>query len=385
ILGAALDVPSSTDDEGEAQARDHVHGFHAYPARMHPVTARRFVEALTTPGATVLDPFCGSGTVVVEAALLGRRALGSDLNPLAVRLARLKVTPASPAYRRALLESATQAAEIATERRKTRAGASRRYPRADATTFDPHVLLELDGIRVGIEAEESPRLRGDLLLVLSSILVKLSRRAADTALRERPTRIAAGYPTKVFIRRTEELARQLAEIEPRLSAAPPAHIEEDDARTLRAFDSGSVDLVLTSPPYAGVYDYLEHHAMRLRWLGLDERRFAEGEIGARRHIAGDRAPDAARLFREQTRDMLAAMARVLRSSGKAVLLVADGLVARRALRIDELLRALAPDVGLEVVAIASQARPHFHAPTAAAFADAPRREHAVMLVKRGRA
>jgi len=381
IMGLALDVPRSVDDDGESQARDHVHGFHAYPARMHPVTAKRLVESLTPIGATVLDPFCGSGTVVVEAALLGRRALGSDLNPLAVRLARLKITPAVEAYRQDFLDAVTRVTELATERRKTRAGASHRYPRADTTTFDAHVLLELDSLTVGIDQEPEPRIRGDLLLVLSSILVKMSRRAADTAQREAPTRIAAGYPTRLFQRRAEDLMQRAAEIEPRLRVAPPAGIEEDDARTLARFTSASVDLVLTSPPYAGVYDYLEHHALRLRWLGLDERRFADGELGARRRISSERAPAAAERFRKETRDMLAAMARVLRSSGKAVLLVADGLVARRALRIDELLRTLAPELGLEVVAIASQARQHFHAPTQAAFAEAPRREHAVMLVK----
>src|SRR5262249_17266475 len=89
-LALALDV-----DAEPSASRDHVHGFHSYPARMHPATAARLVAAFAPPGATVLDPFCGSGTVLVEAMLAGRRAVGTDLNPLAVALATLKTTPRS--------------------------------------------------------------------------------------------------------------------------------------------------------------------------------------------------------------------------------------------------------------------------------------------------
>ena len=60
-----------------AGSRDHTHGFHTYPARMHPHIARRLLEAIP-PGATLLDPFCGSGTVLVEGILRGARTVGVD-------------------------------------------------------------------------------------------------------------------------------------------------------------------------------------------------------------------------------------------------------------------------------------------------------------------
>ena len=90
-LAHAIDVAPET--ESEAPDRAHVHGFHAYPARAHPVTARRLVEQYCPEGGTVLDPFCGSGTILIEAMLAGRAAIGTDLNPLAVMLARAKTFP----------------------------------------------------------------------------------------------------------------------------------------------------------------------------------------------------------------------------------------------------------------------------------------------------
>jgi DNA modification methylase len=406
VLGArlaeALSVASSVDDRvgdpvtarsvGELEARAHVHGFHTYPARMHPLTARRLVLALTDPGGVVLDPFCGSGTVLVEARLQGRIALGSDLNPLAVELATRKSRPAEDDHRRKLLAAAEQVALVATERRKARTGASRRYPPSDVALFDPHVLLELDGLRVGLERIEDVPVHRDLQLVLSSILVKLSRKSADTADATRapsqakpggsgpaPTRIAAGFPTRHFLARTNEFVGQLEAIAADLAKGPEARIVLDDARNLDWIRPGSVDAVVTSPPYAGVYDYLEHHRLRLRWLGLDERRFSRDELGSKRQLAHIDPRDAHALFDEQMTDMLAAMRRVLRPGGRAALLVADSAFGSTPLRIDEVLARVGRQSGWIPLAVASQARPHFHGPTARAFTREPRREHAVLL------
>jgi len=71
------------------------HGFYRYPARFSPQFARKAIEVFTSPGDVVLDPFMGGGTTVVEALALGRHCIGSDLNPLASFLARVKTTPLS--------------------------------------------------------------------------------------------------------------------------------------------------------------------------------------------------------------------------------------------------------------------------------------------------
>src|SRR4051812_39037546 len=63
------------------------HAFHSYAGRMHPTMAEGAIERWTTPGQVVLDPFCGSGTVLVEAMAHGRVAHGIDASPLAVMIA----------------------------------------------------------------------------------------------------------------------------------------------------------------------------------------------------------------------------------------------------------------------------------------------------------
>jgi hypothetical protein len=382
VLGAALDVQSAADDEDAARA--HVHGFHAYPARMHPATARRLVEGLAPGGGTVLDPFCGSGTVLVEARLAGRQAIGVDANPLAVRLSGLKVRGVTEPERQALLTATERVVWMADERRKARAGPSKRYPPEDVALFEPHVLLELDGLRVGLDALDDGAVRADLELVLSSLLVKLSRRAADTSSYDAPRRIGAGYPAKLFLRKTEELCRRLAEVAEALTAAPPARVLDGDARRLDGLRAASVDLVITSPPYPGVYDYLAHHAARLRWLRLRADRFDAQEVGARRRLEPLGPEAGRRAWQEEIGAVLAAMHTVLSPSGRAALLIADSVVAGAAVPALEAVRVAATSAGLSIVASASQARPHFHGPTARAFAHQPRREHAILLGQRTR-
>lgn len=389
LLARALDVTPSMDEAADDRA--HVHGFHAYPARAHPVTARRLIEDLVPEGGTVLDPFCGSGTIVVEAMLAGCMAIGSDLNPIAVMLARAKTYPRTPEKTKALVEAARGVAEHADARRRAKAGASRRLPQEDVSLFPPHVLLELDGLRAGI-AEAPPETRPDLSLVLSSILVKLSPRRGDTSEEETDKRIAAGYPSRLFVRKAEELARRFDDFAMLLrnaaeEGAPPPRVRvwEDDANVLKRVADASVDAVITSPPYVATYDYLQHHELRMRWLDLDPRKLARGEIGARRRYERLSPRDAVASWERELDKLFRSLARVMKKDAALVLLIADSAAGRGAghaepIRADEIVARVA-EHGHELVPIAraSQARPHFHGPTQRAFAGRPRFEHALML------
>jgi len=374
-LEAALTVDSNEDS-----TQPHVHGFHSYPARLHPLTARRLIEGLSRPGDRVLDPFCGSGTVLVEARLLGRAALGVDVNPLAIELSELKANGPGARWVPELVPMAHRVVEHADDRRLRKAGATMRYSEADVELFSPHVLLELDSLKDGIGHVENEAVARALFLVLSAVLTKVSVRAGDTGRAEGPKRISSGYPARFFYKKAEDLARRLAEAAEYLPpGAPLARLVPGDARDLQAVSDGKVDLAVTSPPYPGVYDYVVHHRDRLRWLGLPEDRFAQHEIGARRHARGMPFAQALGRFQTEFGAALAELGRTLAPRGALVLIIADSVLANRAVFADELVAGLASKAGLGVVASASQVRPHVHAPTQAAFTARPRREHALLL------
>src|SRR5947209_10183164 len=66
------------------------HGLHAYAAKCPPQLVKYGFRYYSNPGETVLDPMAGSGTTLVEARLMGRRAVGYDIDPLARLIAQVK-------------------------------------------------------------------------------------------------------------------------------------------------------------------------------------------------------------------------------------------------------------------------------------------------------
>ncbi|NLE85413.1 MAG: site-specific DNA-methyltransferase [Myxococcales bacterium] len=365
----------------EEQVMADVHGFHSYPARLHPLTAARLIEGLSEKGQRVLDPFCGSGTVLVEARAAGRRAVGSDLNPLAVELAWLKTLGLTRAFADRLLATAEHIAEQAEERRVAKAAPLRLYGPEDRERYPVHILLELDSLSHGIEQLRPGDTQRALRLVLSSMLTKVAHSEGDTTRRKAPRRLPSGFAIALFTQKTEELAARLGDYKRRLPArVPVAQIAVADARRLRHVPSRTIDLVVTSPPYPGVYDYLDHHLHRLQWLALNEGSLRRDEIGARREYRRLGRLAAARRWQDEIGATLRELRRVLAPEGRVVIVVADSVVDRQALRADAELQRAAERSGFEVAAVASQPRPLFLQGAERAFADAPRQEHVALLV-----
>ncbi len=85
--------------------------------------------------------------------------------------------------------------------------------------------------------------------------------------------------------------------------------------------------MLSSPPYAGTYDYAAQHETRFIWLGLSARTFRRVQLGARASAIGDARR---RRWRADAARFVAEIARVLRPGGHAMLVVGDGVVGGRA-------------------------------------------------------
>jgi SAM-dependent methyltransferase len=142
--------------------------------------------------------------------------------------------------------------------------------------------------------------------------------------------------------------------------------------------TASAALVLSSPPYAGTYDYASIHETRFLWLGLSEKKFRRVQLGARDRNLG--AVSSGVWHAEQARFM-AEVARVLRPGGRALLVVGDGVVDGQAENAPDGVAAAGAPAGLEPVARASQARPLHDRRLAEIFAAHPRREHLLLLQK----
>lgn len=368
----AFDAQERAEDLGV------LHRFHSYPARMHPALVRRLLEALH-PGraASVLDPFCGSGTVAMEAMRAGWRSVGSDLNPLALSLCRVKSQVLRPKVWPALLHVAEEVTESSLERVQDRVPVVAKISREEIRWYSPHVLKELAGLLEEIRQVPDPAIRGCLEMVFSAIVVKFSNQRADTRQETQVKRIRKGLVSEFFFRKSQELVADWEAFAQEL----PGGVKEPsfvatDARRVHQTLGGSffADLVLSSPPYAGTYDYASHHARRIAWLGLKDKALHRQEIGARRDF--ERAgPGASARWDRQLHGVLCSLAQVQRPDALLVFLMGDGEINGRPVDARKQLEAMGPDCGYRYLASVRQPRPDPRRPSAS------RGEHLIVLTR----
>ena len=210
--------------------------------------------------------------------------------------------------------------------------------------------------------------------MLSSLLVKLSTQRGDTSEELADKRLRKGLASEMFQRKGSELAeRWEALYEAAGPRAPQPTILEGDARELPRLlgkDGPRFDLVLSSPPYGGTYDYVTHHARRYAWLGLDPSALEKGEIGARRHYVAGAA--GMRRFDDELRVVLNAIAAVCAPDANVLLLVGDAELSGARVDAAEQVGKLGARAGLSLVASVSQPRHDFRG-------GPERREHLVLL------
>jgi len=93
-----VDDSWSFKELGRVQTSYLTHNYHRYPAKFIPQLTARLIKENSRIGDLVCDPFMGSGTALVEAIVNGRRAYGTDINPVAVLISKAKTTPIEPAF-----------------------------------------------------------------------------------------------------------------------------------------------------------------------------------------------------------------------------------------------------------------------------------------------
>lgn len=156
------------------------HAIHAFPAKFPPQIPRAFIENLTAPGEIVLDPMMGSGTTLLEAAMLNRRAVGIDIDPLALRISHTKLNPNQVDI---LKEAGEQAAANAQNKLRENPASllEKLHSRFNAENLEfinywflPATQLELLALLEEIESIQNDTVRSFLLLNFSAIIITKS-------------------------------------------------------------------------------------------------------------------------------------------------------------------------------------------------------------------
>ncbi|HET6202801.1 MAG TPA: hypothetical protein VFI25_08375 [Planctomycetota bacterium] len=329
---------------------------HPFPARMAPGIALEVVAGAKKP-LRVLDPMMGSGTVLAVARSNGHRAIGVDIDPLAVLISKVWTTAIDAEVVRSKGIEALDRARTTFSTLSTRDA----YPRhADVETrrfvtywFDDYARRQLTSVASAIDRIRDDDTRDVLSCALSRIIITKQSGASlamDLA-HSRPHKAFEHAPAKPFRKFLSAVDRVVGNCVSKRSASrgPATRTHKGDARSLPLSDA-SVDLVLTSPPYLNAIDYMRCSKFSLVWLGHrigDLRRLRAESIGSE---VGSGAPQdnqevrdimaklnlrpqlAARehavlaRYTNDIRHTLSEVARVLTPGGRAVYVVGENTI-----------------------------------------------------------
>ncbi len=378
----------------------YTHMVHPYPAKLLMHIPHYFLAntLLSKPGDTVLDPFCGTGTVLLESQLFSRNALGADSNPIAQLISRVKTQPLPiDKLQNSFLRLMHKIPSMPNDNPPDVVNL--------AYWFYPHVTKQLQRILEAIKTLRNSHFRDFFLVCFSVCVRKVSLADPRTSV---PVRLSSGqYPVGHKLRdKTDAYIRRLRRINVlnvfseivttnirRMSLL--THHQQDcqsyviskDARNLSyelsgsnngrsQVSSNSIQLVITSPPYAGAQKYIRSVCLSLGWLGLcsaeelstykavpiGREKYKRQEYAQpittgissadkilsiirevnplRAHIAGN--------YLVEMRQAFAETLRVLKPNGYVVLIAANNQVCGYEFKTSQYLRTIAKQLGLSL-------------------------------------
>lgn len=286
-------------------AQRSAHSLHeiSYRACFKPQLPEFFISRLTQPGDVVCDPFMGRGTTPLQAALMGRRVIGSDANPLSVMLTRPRLAPPTiEAIVARLAEAPLAGGEIARE---------------DLLAFyHPETLRQICALRAWLidRAAQADPVDDWIRMVALNRLTGHSPGFFSVYTMPPNQAVSVKAQVKINARRDQTPPlRDVAALILRKSRAlladgpEPASLQADlavaDATRLLHLGDASVDLVVTSPPFLDVVNYRGDNWLRNWFAGIETDELSISQL---------RSVDA---WTAMTRAVFEELARVVRPGG----------------------------------------------------------------------
>ena len=367
-------------DFGGKDSSNLTHSLHPYPAKFPPQLPRNILCEYATKGQTVLDPFCGSGTTLVEARLQGINAIGVDVNGLSVLLSKVKATPLTEREQQIIIKFiGTIQNQILVWQLGKRPTIKVKEIEGLNHWFQLNVAEELTFLLNEIETLEEQNVKEFLKIVFSSLIVRVSNQDSDTRYAAKKKDIKDNFVLNLFVLKTQDYFKKIIELSHLINNETSLNVYNADSRNLDFLATESIDIIITSPPYANTYDYYLYHKFRKRWLDLDVKFAQYNEIGSRREFSS--LKENPEKWNEDLIKCFQEMNRVLKLNALAFVVIGDSVIKKEIIKINEIITNFATHTGFEVINIVSSdlaGHSRIFNPT---FAQKGKKEHLITLKK----
>ncbi len=336
------------------------HSIHPYPAKYIPQIPKTLIRELASTNDTILDPFCGSGTTMVEALRLECNGIGIDANPLSCLISRTKTHCIEDNEVEIIKEIIEKCKDLVNEYSLNTYslfnGSSSTKISPDTIPFKgadewfyPHVIIELNCIKEIINSTNIETVSDILSTAFSSIIVTVSLQDSDTRYVRREKKINPGDTLTYFVKVLTNSLKKLTELRDEINKANSINIISDNILNQPEIDP--VDLVVCSPPYPNAFSYHLYHRTRMLWLDMDQPKFKKEEIGSHRKYSS-KSKNAADVntFRSEMRGVFQWLQQTLKNNKYACFVIGDSTLRGQKIENDKLIIEVARESGFSLSA-----------------------------------
>ncbi|MGR8827534.1 site-specific DNA-methyltransferase [Leuconostoc citreum] len=250
------------------------HGFHKYPGKFIPQIPRWALAKYLgdKKNASVLDPFVGSGTTLVETTISGRSAFGIDIDPLSVKISKVKSTPVNTSDLKMVFDWVLTNKDIIMPKFKPQTENLQNWFSPDAINKLSRLRTTIDAVKNEFSFLDNINDLYDVLIISFSSIIRRVSKADNQSQKTYVSHTKIKEPAEVYSLFEKQLKlyikgfTEMNGLMKNKSVKPKVVLSEGSPNFHTVFNK-QFDLIITSPPYIKSVDYVYNQMVELFWIG----------------------------------------------------------------------------------------------------------------------
>ena len=345
------------------------HDIHPYPAKFAPQIPAQIMKLLSSGGEKIWDPFGGSGTTALEALLNDRSCVSTDINPIGNIIGKAKTTalcaPDEAEINRLIerleyyIDNPGCLGEYFEEYKGELEKEIPEIPNMEKW-FSPAMICELAFLKYFIKRDLSSEAAVVVAYAsFSKIITRVSNQENETTYRAVEREVQMGEALEAFLKDLKSNFSKIKKLRPLLGYRSCEFITADVMQPIvgdeKLIGKGTIDLIITSPPYPNAFDYHLYHRFRIFWLDRDPREVGKAEIGS--HLNYQKGKKGFDQFEKEMAPVLENCYNALKAGRYAVFILGNAVFEGVEYKTAERMESLAEKLGFTSVGMIDRPLP----------------------------